>query len=115
MMLDEPWRNVRLAELAAACDMPVHSFGRAFRKQYGKSPHQWLLARKVEQARKLLEYSEIPLVEIAFLCGFSDQPHLTRIFARIVGVTPKVYRREVWVGDPSGEDTAYRVRTLCGV
>jgi AraC family transcriptional regulator len=93
IMLDEPRRNVRLAELAATCGMPLHTFERSFRKQFGKSPHQWLLAEKVAQARKLLTYTEIPLAGIALRCGFSDQAHLTRIFARIVGATPGVYRR----------------------
>jgi AraC-like DNA-binding protein len=95
IMLDEPWRNVRLAELSAACGMPLHIFERSFRKQFGKSPHQWLLAEKVTRARKLLESTNIPLADIAVRCGFSDQAHLTRIFARTVGVTPGVYRR-VW-------------------
>jgi transcriptional regulator GlxA family with amidase domain len=92
MMLDEPWRNVRLAELAASCDMPLHTFERTFRKQFGKPPHQWRLAAKVEHARKLLEYTELTLVDIAFKCGFSDQAHLTRIFSRMTGSTPGAYR-----------------------
>jgi AraC family transcriptional regulator len=93
MMLDEPWRNVRLAELAIACGMPLHTFERRFRKQFGKTPHQWRLAAKVEHARKLLQYSRLSLAEIAFKCGFSDQAHFTRVFFRMTGLPPGAYRK----------------------
>jgi AraC family transcriptional regulator len=93
-MLDEPWKNVRLAELAAACGMPLHTFERTFRKQFGKPPHQWRLAAKVEHARKLLAYTQLSLADVAFKCGFSDQAHLTRIFSRMTGATPGAYRHE---------------------
>jgi AraC family transcriptional regulator len=93
ILLDEPWSNVRLADLAGVCGMPLTIFKRAFRKQFGKSPHQWRLAAKVEHARKLLEYTRMPLAEIAFKCGFSDQAHLTRIFSRFMDLTPGAYRR----------------------
>lgn len=93
MMLDEAGRNIRLAELAAACDLPLHVFERAFRRHFGKPPHQWRLAAKIEHARKLLESTDTPLAEIALTCGFSDQAHLTRVFSRAQGLAPGAYRR----------------------
>ena len=93
MMLDEPRNNIRLAELASACDMSLHAFQRNFRKQFGKSPHQWRQAARLERARTLLEYSQKSLADIAFECGFSDQAHLTRVFSREFGMTPGTYRR----------------------
>jgi AraC family transcriptional regulator len=93
ILLDDPWRHVRLTELAEVCGLPTSIFERAFRKQFGRSPHQWRLVAKVKHARRLLEYTQMPLADIAFKCGFSDQAHLTRVFSRITGLTPGVYRR----------------------
>lgn len=91
-LLDEPARSVRLAELAASCGMPLRAFQRAFRRQFGSSPHRWRLASKVAHARTLLERTGLPLAHIAQTCGFSDQSHFTRVFTRLVGISPAAYR-----------------------
>ena len=93
MLLDIPGRNVRLATLAKACGMPINIFDKAFRKKFGKSPHQWRMATQVEHARKLLECTNTSVADIAIKCGFSDQAHLTRSFLRFTTSTPAAYRR----------------------
>ncbi|MFI9048288.1 helix-turn-helix domain-containing protein [Streptomyces sp. NPDC053427] len=66
----------------------VRSFGAA----YGIAPHQYLMARRVDRARRLLLDGRPP-GEVATACGFYDQPHLTRHFKRIVGAPPGRYAR----------------------
>lgn len=51
------------------------SFFIAFRNATGCAPYQWLLARRIEQARQLLRTTDLPLAEIALECGFADQSH----------------------------------------
>jgi AraC-like DNA-binding protein len=93
LMLDDLERNVRLEELARTCELPVTELRRCFKNEFGLPPHQWRLARKVERARGLIEFTDKPLAQIAFESGFSDQSHLTRIFTRQMGVPPAAYRR----------------------
>jgi transcriptional regulator GlxA family with amidase domain len=92
LMLDEPGRDVRVAELAATCGLPLRTFERAFRKTFRRSPHRWRIEAKVERARKMVELTDLPLAEIALTCGFSDQSHLTRVFAKAFGMPPGTYR-----------------------
>ncbi|MFJ9908554.1 AraC family ligand binding domain-containing protein [Streptomyces sp. NPDC101152] len=66
---------------------------RAFRDAYGMPPHAWLTDARVRRARRLLDAGTTPS-EAAVAVGFSDQPHLNRHFARIVGVPPGAYQRE---------------------
>ncbi|MBB5937500.1 AraC family transcriptional regulator [Streptomyces zagrosensis] len=78
-----------------ATELGTSSFAllRAFRATYGMPPHAWLTDARVRRARRLLEAGTAP-AEAATLVGFTDQPHLNRHFARIVGVPPGAYRRE---------------------
>jgi len=46
----------------------------------------------------LMLLTEYPLSQLALDCGFTDQPHLTRLFRRIVGITPAAWRRLRRVG-----------------
>ena len=71
----------------------VHFFLRAFRKTMGLAPHQWLMVRRVERARELIQEGEQPLSEIALDAGFSDQSHFTRVFSQQMGVSPGAWRR----------------------
>lgn len=87
-------RHVPIAELAAACRLSVSHFVRAFRQSTGVPPHQWIVMRRVDLSKDLLiEDATRPLAEIALTCGFADQSHFTRTFARIVGMTPGAWRR----------------------
>ncbi|KQV42704.1 MULTISPECIES: AraC family transcriptional regulator [unclassified Rhizobium] len=85
--------DLSLEELARACNLSESTFLRAFRETVGKTPHQFLMAERVEKARDLLAFSGLPISEIAAICGFADQSHFTRVFSRLVGAAPGVWRR----------------------
>lgn len=84
-----------VAVIAAACRLSRSYFIRAFRETTGHTPHQWLIRRRLQQARGLLRDSALPLAEIAAACGFSDQSHFTRAFSQAEGVSPGAWRRRV--------------------
>ena len=69
-------------------------FSRQFRKTIGDSPHQFLMRCRMERALGLLTDAGHPLSDIAIACGFSDQAHLTRLFKRFTGKTPRQYRAQ---------------------
>jgi AraC family transcriptional regulator len=85
--------SVSLAELAGSCQVSIRHFTRAFRASTGQSPHRWLIQRRLDKARELLEASSTPLHEIAARCGFASQSHFTRLFSREMGLSPDAWRR----------------------
>ena len=76
-----------LATAAATLHFDAAHLVRSFRQEYGMSPHQYLISRRVDLARRLILAGE-PLRAVAAGSGFHDQPHLNRHFKRILGVTP---------------------------
>ena len=87
--------EITLAAMACACGIGTKSFVRAFAATTGKSPYQYVIAARVERAKRLIEQDQEGLAEIALRCGFSHQEHLTRAFRRLTGQTPGRYRRSV--------------------
>jgi AraC-like DNA-binding protein len=85
--------KVTLARLAGECGLSVSHFARAFKQTTGRSPHRWLVVQRLEQAKKLLLTSALPLADIALECGFADQSHFTRVFSQTVGTGPGAWRR----------------------
>jgi AraC family transcriptional regulator len=82
-----------VAEAAAACKLSYSRFIRAFKITTGQTPHRWLNGYRVEMAKDLLRGPE-SIADIALMCGFADQSHLTRVFAKLVGMPPGSWRRE---------------------
>jgi AraC-like DNA-binding protein len=70
---------------------PTHLI-RAFSGAFGIAPHQYVVSRRVDVARRLLLDGRPP-GEVATATGFYDQSHLTRHFKRVVGITPGLYAR----------------------
>lgn len=85
-------KGISLSDMADAVALsPVH-FSRQFKRSIGQTPHQFLLAERVMQAKRLL-HGDLPIAEIAYQCGFSHQEHLTKLFRRELGITPGAYRK----------------------
>jgi AraC family transcriptional regulator len=70
---------------------PVH-LAAVFRQFYHETMGEYVQKLRVAHASQMLLDRETPLSEIAYAAGFSDQSHFTRIFKRIVGVTPGAFR-----------------------
>jgi AraC-like DNA-binding protein len=83
-----------LAELAAMCGLSRFQLVRRFAASYGLSPYAWLLRHRAEHARRLIQRG-CRLADAAAACGFADQGHMTRTFARQFGFTPGAWRRAV--------------------
>lgn len=63
-----------------------------FKKEVGISVTDYIQKMKIEEAKKLLAYSKISISEIYSLLNFNDQSYFTKVFKKIVGITPKLYR-----------------------
>jgi AraC family transcriptional regulator len=85
--------DLSLEALAAEVSLSPLYLVRAFRSAVGRSPHQYVVARRVEHARRLLTTTTLPIAEISLATGFSSQSHLTNWFRRLVGVSPAAYRK----------------------
>lgn len=86
-------QDLPLARLAALAGMSVSHFGAQFKKSTGLAVHEYVIQRRVERAKRLLQESALPVSQIALDVGFSHQSHLARWMRRLLGVTPGDIRR----------------------
>jgi len=84
-----------LPELAALLDVSTRYFCRAFRASTGLSPHQFVLRRRVERARALIEQGELSLSETAIAAGFADHSQMATTFRKLLHVRPSHFRRRL--------------------
>jgi len=91
--LRERWdQRVTLAELSAVAGLSRFELVRRFREQNAVTPHAFQTNLRIAEARRLLSAGVAP-AEVAAVCAFADQPHLSRVFKRAVGVSPGRYAR----------------------
>ena len=85
--------NPSLEQLAAVARLSVYHFARLFKAATGLPPHQYVILRRVERTKQLLQAgTDLSLAEVAAGAGFSDQSQFSNHFNRLVGVTPGQYR-----------------------
>jgi AraC family transcriptional regulator len=85
--------NVRLSQ---------SHFHHAFKQFFGRPPRQFIIQRRIQRALELIRSTDLSLCDIAQTCGFSDQAHFSRSFRKLVGYTPRTWRRcRQW--DESGD------------
>lgn len=84
--------QLKVADISAAALLSAFHFSRQFTKSTGMSPHAYLTARRIEKAKELLTQTELPIAQIALRVGYRTQAHLTGVFVKAVGMTPRRYR-----------------------
>jgi transcriptional regulator GlxA family with amidase domain len=85
--------TIRIEELAEIAHLSARQFSRAFRGDFGEAPYAYVVRQRIERAKEMMLDTEEPLANIAAKIGLSDQPHLTRLFHRMVGESPASWRR----------------------
>jgi len=86
--------DLTLCEMAQAVELSTAYFSRMFRKSTGETPHQFLLRRRLERAKKMLRSADERVLDVAVACGFKSQQHFAQVFRHVCRVTPTEYRRE---------------------
>jgi AraC-like DNA-binding protein len=84
-------RSLKLKEICAVAGLSASYLIRAFKTEYGMSPHAYLVNCRIEFSRQQLRRG-LPLAEVALAAGFCDQAHLQRSFKKYVAVTPRQYQ-----------------------
>ena len=90
--------RIVLEALADLAGMSPHALLVAFRRAFGTTPAQYVIAQRLRRARWLLTHSASDITAIALETGFASHSHLTTAFRRHVGLTPRDFRRR-WRDD----------------
>ncbi len=88
---DTPAHWWTVNEMADFCNLSISQFRRIFQKQTGMRPKEYLLESKIKYAANLLSFSEIRIQAVAEIVGFMDPFHFSRVFKKIMKVSPRKY------------------------
>jgi AraC family transcriptional regulator len=84
--------RILVADLARVAGLPPGQFAQAFTRFTGRSPHQYVLSRRVEEATAMLRHGRVSLAQVAAACGFASQQHMTQVIKARLGLTPAAVR-----------------------
>lgn len=86
--------DLGLPDMAEAAALSTYHFARCFKNTFGKSPHAYLIERRLREAQTLLRDSDLSIAEVAFSSGFKTQAHFATVFKSHFDATPAAWRRE---------------------
>lgn len=94
LMLDTRFdEDLTLNQIAIEAGLSPSHFCREFKRTTGKTPFQYLLDVRCNEAMKRLEHGTDPVLMIALDCGFKSSQSFCRAFKRVIGCSPTEYRR----------------------
>lgn len=85
--------NVSLSLGANLCNMSQSQFSRTFKKETGKTFKEYVLLKKIEQAKFYIKTTDKSFGEISDFLGFEDSSYFTKLFKKYEGITPKEYKK----------------------
>ena len=86
--------DLSVEKLSGLCGISVAYFRRLFTEKYGTSPKEYIINRRIEYAKKLLESKQFHVSEVAEMCGYSEPCHFSREFKKHVKISPAEFKGE---------------------
>lgn len=84
--------RLTLPQLAGVLAISPYHFAHVFKRAIGVAPHQYVIHRRIDRAKHLLDTTDLPIADIALAVGCANQSHFSALFHRVIGVTPQAYR-----------------------
>ncbi len=84
--------SVRLEEFANQAGLSVSYFSELFREQVHQSPLSYFTQLKIRAACRLLDLTDKPIKVVAVETGYSDPYYFSRVFKKVMGLSPEKYR-----------------------
>ena len=81
-------------DYAEMCCLSESRFSHIFKEVTGTTPKKYVEQKRVDAAKELLASSQLQIFEIATSVGYDDPYHFSRVYKKIVGVSPQLYRKE---------------------
>lgn len=92
--IDDNYRTpISLDDVAQACHMSKYHFSRVFKAGLGISFKKYLNKKRIEAAKSLMHLPDMNMTDICFYVGFNDLSYFSRVFQKLEGVNPTVYKR----------------------
>jgi len=85
--------NLTTQTIAVACNISVSYLHRIFKNALNTTPIDYLINCRISAAKELLSNTSIPLINIAYECGFNSQSYFSDCFKRKSGMTPNEFRK----------------------
>ena len=93
--IDTHFRDaLTLEELAELVHVNKYHLVHTFSTDYGLSPIQYLISRRIEEGKNLLRTTDYSIAQIASFSGFSSQSYFAQTFQKSMGMSPTQYRRQ---------------------
>ncbi len=86
-------QSLKLEELAEIAGMSASHYSAVFREKVQSAPINFFTFLKIQEACRLLENTQIRIKEVAYQIGYSDPYHFSRVFANVMGVSPRDFRK----------------------
>jgi len=92
-MLENLTKKLKLEEIATETGLSASHYSRLFQNRTGHSPIDYFIQLKIQRACRLLDNSGLMIADVAREMGFDDQFYFSRVFRKVMGMSPVEYRK----------------------
>lgn len=92
---DNHEKTLGLDEISREACISKFHYVRLFKTIYNKTPHQYLLEKKIDKAKELLK-KDYPVTDVCFQLGFESIPSFSKLFKNYTGQSPRDYKQKIF-------------------